>query len=63
MCADSYFESVTSVEEIPRFGVILIGVMKTETKILMKCLSSIEFKKCRGQREGMLLGRKMGNHI
>ena len=63
VCTDSYFETVASVEEMPRFGVILIGVMKTETKILMKYLSSIEFKKCRGQREGMLLGRKMGNHI
>ena len=32
MCVDSYFESVLSVEEIPPFGVILIGVTKTETK-------------------------------
>ena len=44
VCADSYFASVSSAEEMLRIGLRFIGVVKTATKKFpMTYLSSIEF--------------------
>ena len=51
VCADSYFASVSSAEEMMRIGVSFIGVVKTATKhISMAYLSIIELNEGRGQR-------------
>ena len=56
VCADSYFASVSSAEEMMRIGIRFIGVMKTATKIFpMAYLSSIELDEGRGQRVGVVL--------
>ena len=45
ICADSYFASVTTVEELAKLGLRLIGVVKTATKnFLLVYLNSIELK-------------------
>ena len=56
VCADSYFASVSSTEEMMQIGIRFIGVVKTVTKTFpMACLSSIELNEGRGQRVGVVL--------
>ena len=56
ICADSYFPSVLSVEEMMRTGVHFIDVVKTSTK---KCpmgyLTRVALNKGRGQHVGVIL--------
>ena len=61
VCADSYFASVSSAEEMLRIGLRFIGVVKTATKKFpMTYLSSIEFIEGRGQCEGVVLKDNQG---
>ena len=54
VCADSYFASVTSAEELMKIGLRFIGVVKTATKKFpMQYLSSIELLERRGQYVGV----------
>ena len=56
VCADYYFSSVSSAEEMMRIGIRFIGLVKTATKTFpMAYLSSIEFDEGRGQRVGVVL--------
>ena len=56
VCADSYFASVSSAEEMMRLGLRFIGVVKTATKKFpMAYLSSLELTQGRGQCEGVVL--------
>ena len=53
-CADSYFASVTSAEELMKIGLRFIGVVKTATKKFpMQYLSSLELLEGRGQYVGV----------
>ena len=54
VCADSYFASVTSAEELMKIGLRFIGVVKNATKKFpMQYLSSIELLEGRGQYVGV----------
>ena len=56
VCADSYFASISSAEEMMRIGIHFIGVVNTATKkLLMAYLLSIELDEGRGQRVGVVL--------
>ena len=56
VCADSYFASVYSAEEMMWIGIRFIGVVKTDAnKFPMEYLSSIEIDEGRGQRVGVVL--------
>lgn len=60
VCADSYFASVTSAEEMMQIGLRFIGVVKTATrKYPMGYLTRVELNEGRGQRVGVVL--KNGN--
>ena len=54
VCADSYFASVPTAEELWKHGIHFIGVIKTETRQFpMAYLSTIEFQN-RGDMSGLL---------
>ena len=54
VCADSYFASVTTAEEMTKMGLRFIGTVKTATrKFPMDALQRVEFTS-RGQHKGML---------
>ena len=56
VCADSYFASLSSAEDMMRIGIRFIGVVKTATKTFpMAYLSSIELVEGRGQRVEIVL--------
>ena len=56
VCADSYFASVSSEEEMMRIGIRFIGVVKTATKTFpMAYILSIKLDEGRGQRVGVVL--------
>ena len=56
VCADSYFASVSSAEEMMWIGIRFIGVVKiATTKIPMAYLLSIVLDNGRGQQVGVVL--------
>ena len=62
VCADSYFSSVSTCEEMMRIGLRYIGVVKTATKKFpMRYLSSLEMLEGRGQRKGVVLKDENGD--
>ena len=56
VCADSYFASISSAEEMMRIGIHFIEVVKTAAKQFpMAYLLIIELNEGRGQRVGVVL--------